>query len=53
MSGKAHFEMSQFVTKGNVRFWNEGGLCELHLKPHHNYTATLGYGAGYWLSMSP
>ena len=50
MSGKAHFEMSKFVTKRNMRFWNEG---ELHLKPHHNYTATLGYGAGYWMSMSP
>jgi len=53
MSGKAHFEISKFVNKRNMRFWNEGGLYELHLKRQHNETATLGYGAGYRLLMSP
>ena len=53
MSDKAHFEMSKFVNKRNMRFWNEGGLYKLHLKQQHNQTATLGYGAGCKLSMSP
>jgi len=45
--------MSKFVNKRNMRFWSEGGLYELHLKRQHNQTATLGYGAGYRLLMSP
>ena len=45
--------MSKSVNKRNMRFWNEGGLYELHLKQQNNQKTTLGYGAGYRLSTSP